>query len=93
MKVALNNIKLKPNPTKFKQRKTLMKNIISGMFAISTYHAANLQRHTPDWMTWSEYRINMTWLGFTDIHSGIQSYFVSIGSEYMANDLNKVNID
>ena len=70
-----------------------MKNIISGMFAISTYHAANLQRHTPDWMTWSEYRINMTWLGFTDIHSGIQSYFVSIGSEYMANDLNKVNID
>jgi hypothetical protein len=40
-----------------------------------------------------EYRINMTWLGFTDIHSGIQSYFVSIGSEYMANDLNKVNID
>ena len=69
-----------------------MKNIISGMFAISTYHAANLQRHTPDWMTWSEYRINMTWLGFTDIHSGIQSYFVSIGSEYMANDLNKVTI-
>ena len=69
-----------------------MKNIISGMFAISTYHAANLQRHTSDWMTWSEYRINMTWLGFTDIHSGIQSYFVSIGSEYMANDLNKVTI-
>ena len=69
-----------------------MKNIISGMFAISTYHAANLQRHTPDWMTWSEYRINMTWLGFTDIHSGIQRYFVSIGSEYMANDLNKVTI-
>ncbi|XP_052095904.1 uncharacterized protein LOC127731085 [Mytilus californianus] len=63
---------------------------VAGMFAISTYHAAELERHTSGWMTWSDYRLNMSWLGFSDIHSGISSYHVSVGSEFMANDLNKV---
>ncbi|CAC5401969.1 unnamed protein product [Mytilus coruscus] len=63
---------------------------VAGMFAISTYHAAELERHTTGWMTWSDYRLNMSWLGFSDIHSGISSYHVSVGSEFMANDLNKV---
>ena len=61
-----------------------------GMFAISTYHAAELERHTSGWMTWSDFRLNMSWLGFSDIHSGISSYHVSVGSDFMANDLNKV---
>ncbi|XP_052095905.1 uncharacterized protein LOC127731087 [Mytilus californianus] len=63
---------------------------VAGMFAISTYHAAELERHTAGWMTWSDYRLNMSWIGFSDIHSGISSYYVSVGSEFMANDLNKV---
>jgi hypothetical protein len=60
------------------------------MFAISTYHVADLQRHTPGWMSWSDYRLNISWLGFTDLHCKIDKYFVSVGSQYMSNDLNKV---
>jgi hypothetical protein len=74
------------------------------MFAISTYHVADLQRHTPGWMSWSEYRLNISWLGFTDLHCKkfsihvqwfehgitVDKYFVSVGSQYMSNDLNKV---
>ncbi|XP_076075248.1 uncharacterized protein LOC143046131 isoform X2 [Mytilus galloprovincialis] len=62
----------------------------SGMFAVSTHHAANLQRHTIGSMSWSEYRINVALLGFNDLHSGIDKYYVSVGSEFMAFDLNKV---
>ena len=61
------------------------------MFAVSTHHAANLQRHTIGSMSWSEYRINVVLLGFNDLHSGIDKYYVSVGSEFMAFDLNKVD--
>ncbi|CAC5375361.1 unnamed protein product [Mytilus coruscus] len=62
----------------------------SGMFAISTSHAANLQRHTRGWMTWSEYRLNIALLGFIDLHSDIDKYYVSVGRDFMADNLNKV---
>ncbi|CAG2198380.1 unnamed protein product [Mytilus edulis] len=62
----------------------------SGMFAVSTYHAVNLQRHAPGWMNWSEYRLNIAVLGFKDFHSGITKYFVSVGNNFMGDNLNKV---
>ena len=63
---------------------------ISGMFAINTDHAANLQRQPEDWMKWSIYNVDLAWLGFSDIHSGIKFYKINIGSTYMGSDLNKV---
>ena len=60
------------------------------MFAIGTYHAAELTRHTEGWMTWSDYRLNLSWVGFSDLHTGIDKYYVSVGSQFMGNDLNKV---
>jgi hypothetical protein len=65
------------------------------MFAIHTDHAANLKRHIDDWMTWSRYsyKIWLSWLGFTDIHTGIDKYYVTVGSKYMQDDLNEVIID
>jgi hypothetical protein len=69
------------------------------MFAIGTYHAAELQRHTPGWMSWSDYRLNISWLGFTDLHCKVDKYFVSVGSQYMSkiwvlgeNQLHSVSI-
>lgn len=63
-----------------------------GMFAIKTGHAANLHRHVDGWMTWSRYKLWLSWLGFTDIHTGIDKYYVSLGSQYMMDDLNKVTV-
>lgn len=60
------------------------------MFAISTSHAANLQRHTQGWMTWSDYRLNIALLGFIDLHTDIDKYYVSVGRDFMTDNLNKV---
>ena len=60
------------------------------MFAIKTDHAANLHRHVEGWMTWSRYKLWLSWLGFTDLHTEIDKYYVSVGSWYMTDDLNKV---
>lgn len=60
------------------------------MFAISTSHAANLQRHRQGWMTWSEYRLNIALLGFIDLHTDIDKYYVSVGRDFMTDNLNKV---
>ncbi|CAG2197001.1 unnamed protein product [Mytilus edulis] len=62
----------------------------AGMFAISTSHAANLQRHTQGWMTWSDYRLNIALLGFIDLHTDIDKYYVSVGRDFMTDNLNKV---
>jgi hypothetical protein len=48
-------------------------------------HAAELQRHTPGWMSWSDYRLNISWLGFTDLHCKVDKYFVSVGSQYITS--------
>lgn len=61
------------------------------MFAIATDHAASLKRHDGVTMFWNRNAVKLAWLGFSDIHSEIDYYMVSIGSSYMANDLNEVN--
>ncbi|KAK3581574.1 hypothetical protein CHS0354_031921 [Potamilus streckersoni] len=61
-----------------------------GMFAINTDHAADQRRQSPGWMTWGVYTLNLAWLGFADVHSGIDYYNVTVGSTYMGRDLNKV---
>lgn len=60
------------------------------MFAIKTDHAADLSRHVDGSMTWSKYAVNLAWLGFADIHSEVNHYFVNVGSKYMGEDLNSV---
>jgi hypothetical protein len=32
----------------------------------------------------------LAWLGFSDIHSGIHHYKISVGSTYTGDDLSKV---
>ena len=65
----------------------------SGTFAINTDHAVSqlLNRQPDSWMVWNASSINLAWLGFSDIHSGILEYHINIGSSYMAMDLNMVN--
>ncbi|XP_021364672.1 uncharacterized protein LOC110457646 [Mizuhopecten yessoensis] len=60
-----------------------------GMFALHTEHSVNLQlqRNVSDWMTWTDFRLKLAWLGFNDIHSGVEHYIISVGETYMANDL------
>jgi hypothetical protein len=48
--------------------------------------------HIYGWMTWSRYKLWLSWLGFTDMHTGIDKYYVSLGSQYMMDDLNKVTV-
>ena len=61
------------------------------MFAIRTDHAAELHRHVEGSMTWTNYAVNLAWLGFADIHSDVTHYFINIGSRYMSADLNAVS--
>ncbi|CAG2242538.1 unnamed protein product [Mytilus edulis] len=61
---------------------------ITGTFAIHTDHAGNPDRHVPEWMMWSRFQLWLSWLGFSDLHTGIDYYMVSVGSEYMMDDLN-----
>ncbi|VDH98686.1 Hypothetical predicted protein, partial [Mytilus galloprovincialis] len=66
---------------------------ITGVFAIETDHAANLNRHVDGWwMKWSTFKLWLSWIGFSDLHSGIDYYMVSVGSRYMLDDLNSNNI-
>ncbi|CAC5414424.1 unnamed protein product [Mytilus coruscus] len=58
-----------------------------GMFAVNTEHAANLTRHEDGHMTWSSRALYLAWLGFSDIHSGIDYYHVTVGSGYLKDDL------
>ncbi|CAG2233138.1 unnamed protein product [Mytilus edulis] len=62
-----------------------------GTFAMSTDHAVNpdLARNEKGWMTWGTYAVYLAWLGFSDIHSKIDHYMVTVGSSYMAKDLTK----
>ncbi|XP_053398947.1 uncharacterized protein LOC128556937 [Mercenaria mercenaria] len=61
-----------------------------GTFAVNTDHAAVLNRQPEGWMTWTAISIDLSWLGFEDVHSEIHTYTVNIGSQYMDNDLNEV---
>lgn len=61
-----------------------------GAFAINTDHASVLERQPDGWMRWDPVSLKLSWLGFEDIHSGIHTYIINVGSSYMGNDLNKV---
>ncbi|XP_069132408.1 uncharacterized protein [Argopecten irradians] len=60
-----------------------------GMFALHTEHSVNLQlqRNVTDSMVWSEFSLKLAWLGFSDVHSNVDHYVISVGETYMANDL------
>ncbi|XP_076085163.1 uncharacterized protein LOC143055975 isoform X1 [Mytilus galloprovincialis] len=65
---------------------------IAGTFAIETDHAAKLNRHVDGWwMKWSTFKLWLSWIGFSDLHSSIHYYMVSVGSRYMVDDLNSDN--
>ncbi|XP_046557202.1 uncharacterized protein LOC124266452 [Haliotis rubra] len=61
----------------------------TGSFSIETDHAVKLPRHQTGWMTWNSTNLNLAWLGFSDLHSGIQHYLVSVGSREFGTEYNK----
>ncbi|XP_046543946.1 uncharacterized protein LOC124254113 [Haliotis rubra] len=61
----------------------------TGTFAIETDHAAKLSRHQRGGMTWTQTSLSLNWLGFSDLHSGIDNYIVSVGSKQFGTDYNK----
>ncbi|XP_078682399.1 uncharacterized protein LOC144916875 [Branchiostoma floridae x Branchiostoma belcheri] len=64
-----------------------------GTFAVHTEHAAQLSRHQDGWMGYRQQNgtapphVRLAWLGFSDIQTGIESYHVTIGSEFSGRDL------
>ncbi|XP_067663316.1 uncharacterized protein [Haliotis asinina] len=60
----------------------------TGTFAIETDHALKLSRHQTGWMTWNRNSVNLAWLGFSDLHSGMDHYLVTIGSYEFGTDYN-----
>ncbi|XP_046562890.1 uncharacterized protein LOC124271773 [Haliotis rubra] len=60
----------------------------TGTFAIETDHAVKLARHQTGWMTWNRTSLNLAWLGFSDLHSGVDHYLVTIGSREFGTDYN-----
>ena len=63
----------------------------SGAFAVETEHAASLTRHRDGAMTYEHVgtstSLNLAWVGFADPHSGILSYYITVGTEYAGEDL------
>ena len=60
---------------------------IAGAFAIETEHAAALTRHRRGWMTYHNNVLRLAWLGFTDAHTDVATYYVTVGTKYGAADL------
>nr|XP_006820035.1 PREDICTED: uncharacterized protein LOC102804825 [Saccoglossus kowalevskii] len=64
-----------------------------GTFAAASNHSADLSRHQEGYMTYVQETenypaiIKLAWLGFSDIHSGITHYYVTVGSQYSGRDL------
>ncbi|KAK6173123.1 hypothetical protein SNE40_016641 [Patella caerulea] len=61
-----------------------------GTFAVDTSHAAGLIRDKIEWNSWTINSINIGWLGFADLHTGISEYRVAVGTKPFFTDLNKV---
>ncbi|XP_072034094.1 uncharacterized protein [Amphiura filiformis] len=67
----------------------------TGYFAIQSEHAANLiHRDIDGYMNWlvdgnGTTSLNLAWLGFTDVHSGITEYALTIGTTYNGQDLHQ----
>ena len=54
---------------------------------METEHAAALTRHQPGWMTYENKILRLAWLGFSDAHSNVTTYYVSVGTTFGASDL------
>ncbi|XP_046571088.1 LOW QUALITY PROTEIN: uncharacterized protein LOC124279320 [Haliotis rubra] len=59
----------------------------TGVLAVQTDHAAKLSRNQSSWMTWTRTSLSLAWLGFADLHSGIDHYITTVGSRPFAADL------
>ncbi|XP_067680773.1 uncharacterized protein [Haliotis asinina] len=59
----------------------------TGVLAVQTDHAAKLSRNQSGWMTWTKTSLSLSWLGFADLHSGIDHYITTVGSRPFATDL------
>ena len=66
----------------------------AGAFAVETESVAELNRDVGS-MTWinddvdTKARLDLAWLGFDDPHSGIDHYYVDVGTGYASADLAK----
>ncbi|XP_046345841.2 uncharacterized protein LOC124126446 [Haliotis rufescens] len=58
----------------------------TGALAVETNHAARLTRHHSNYMTWTPTSLCLAWLGFADLHSGIDHYRVTVGSKPFTAD-------
>ncbi|XP_046557193.1 uncharacterized protein LOC124266445 [Haliotis rubra] len=61
----------------------------TGSFAIETDHAVKLPRHQTGWMTLNSTHLNLAWLGFSDLHSGIHHYLITVWSREFGTEYNK----
>ena len=62
----------------------------AGAWAVSTDHAAGLNRHRQGWMMYSnspQPTARLSWVGFGDPHSDILEYWLKIGSNFGSSDL------
>ncbi|XP_064646780.1 uncharacterized protein LOC135499763 [Lineus longissimus] len=60
---------------------------LTGMVAIDTEHAAELSREEAGHWTYTADSLSFAVLGFSDAHSGIKYYDVSVGTMYGGNDI------
>jgi hypothetical protein len=64
---------------------------IDGYFVVETNSSVNITRHSPQVMTWKNVRgrgeVTLTWTGFDDPHSSLNSIVATVGSLYGADDL------
>ena len=60
---------------------------VVGAFAIQTDHAAAMTRHRSGWMTYDGSALRLAWLGFTDAHCDVMTYYVTVGTKFHSSDL------
>ena len=59
----------------------------SGAYSVQTEHAAGLARHRDGWMTYDQKTLRLAWLGFSDPHCKVTTYYVTVGTAYGSSDL------
>ena len=57
---------------------------------MATGHALDLGRHRDGYMSYNHTVLCLAFLGFTDPHTSIDKYYVTIGTSYSSNDLIEV---
>ena len=54
---------------------------------METGHAAMLTRHQSGWMTYENDTLRLAWLGFSDAHSDVTTYYVTVGATMASSDM------